>query len=81
MWGTTISSTRPEGEPQTFFAYTNNGLYKCCLTEEGEFMNSFDSYLEGHDVHKSIMVNDSEILVSLKKDDWNQVVHLNIDTS
>ena len=44
-------------------------------------MNSFDSYLEGHDIHKSIEVNDSEILISLRKDDWNQVVLLNIDTS
>ena len=81
VWGTTILHTRPEGEPQIFFAYTNNGLYKCCLTEEGEFINSFDSYLEGHDVQKSIMVNDYEILVSLKKEDWNKVVLLNTDTS
>ena len=34
-------------------------------------MNSFDSYLEGNDVQKSIMVNDYEILVSLKTDEWN----------
>ena len=35
VWGTTVQQTRPEGEPQKFFAYTDNGLHKFCLNEDG----------------------------------------------
>ena len=38
IWGTELYEPRPEGEPQTIYMPSTNGLYCCILSPEGQFM-------------------------------------------
>ena len=47
IWGACVFYPRPEGEPQTIFVFTTNGLYQCVLTPQGHFMYCMEAFYEG----------------------------------
>lgn len=76
IWGCCIFYPRPEGEPQTVFIPTTNGLYQCVVTQQGHFMYCMEAFYEGCNVTDCALIDEDEMLVSLQ----NKMVILNLDT-
>lgn len=47
IWGVTVFNPRPEGEPQTVFVPSTNGMFQCVVTLQGHFMYCMESFFEG----------------------------------
>lgn len=44
VWAVEVFQGRPDGEPQTIFMPSTNGMFQCILTEGGQFMYCMESF-------------------------------------
>ncbi len=81
IWALELFTPRPEGEPQSLFLPSTNGLYLCVLTPTGQFMYCMESYYEGINVTNAVQIDEDEMLVSIIENDTQmKVCKIHLDT-
>ena len=65
IWAVEKFELFAEGEPQTLFVPTTNGLFICFIYPSGEFSYCMESYYDGVNVTNAVIINEDELLLSL----------------
>ena len=76
IWGVEVYNYAREGDNQTVFVPSSNGIFQCVITPHGQFIYCMESFYEGQNVTNCMLINEDEMLVSLP----TKLVILNLDT-
>ena len=79
--GVEVFEPRPEGEPQTLFLPSTNGVYMAVITPDGNFIACMgEEYYPGVNVSNAVILNEDEMLLSIQEEAASRLVIINLDT-
>ena len=80
VWAIEKFETYAEGEPQTLFVPTTNGIFISVIYPTGDFAYCMESYYDGINVTNALVLNEDELLLSTLHEGQNKLIILNLET-